>query len=75
MPRLSAAGLALPLIVGWCAAQDAPPTPDPIAASRWALTEVLEAHQSATPACPRVTLEAFLSGTEPLASCELHRFQ
>ena len=29
----------------------------------------------ATPACPRVTLEAFLSGTEPLASCELHRFQ
>ncbi len=29
----------------------------------------------ATPACPRVTLEAFLSGTEPLATCELHRFQ
>ena len=29
----------------------------------------------ATPTCPRVTLEAFLSGTEPLASCELHRFQ
>ena len=29
----------------------------------------------ATPTCPRVTLEAFLSGTEPLANCELHRFQ
>jgi penicillin-binding protein 1B len=29
----------------------------------------------ATPACPRVTNEAFLSGTEPLAGCELHRFQ
>ncbi len=29
----------------------------------------------ATPTCPRVTLEAFLSGTEPLALCELHRFQ
>jgi penicillin-binding protein 1B len=29
----------------------------------------------ATPACPRVTVEAFLSGTEPLAGCELHRFQ
>jgi penicillin-binding protein 1B len=29
----------------------------------------------ATPACPRVTTEAFLSGTEPLAACELHRFQ
>jgi penicillin-binding protein 1B len=29
----------------------------------------------ATPACPRVTMEAFLSGTEPLAGCELHRFQ
>ncbi len=29
----------------------------------------------ATPTCPRVTLEAFLSGTEPLASCELHHFQ
>lgn len=52
MPRLSAAGLALPLIVGWCAAQDAPPTPDPIAATRWALKEVLEAHKSATPRLP-----------------------
>lgn len=29
----------------------------------------------ATPTCPRVTNEAFLSGTEPLAICELHRFQ
>jgi len=29
----------------------------------------------ATPLCPRVTNEAFLSGTEPLADCELHRFQ
>ena len=28
----------------------------------------------ATPACPRVTNEAFLSGTEPLGVCELHRF-
>jgi len=28
----------------------------------------------ATPTCPRVTNEAFLSGTEPLATCELHRF-
>ena len=29
----------------------------------------------ATPTCPRVTNEAFLAGTEPLAICELHRFQ
>lgn len=29
----------------------------------------------ATPTCPRVTSEAFLSGTEPLGVCELHRFQ
>ena len=29
----------------------------------------------ATPTCPRVTNEAFLSGTEPLGICELHRFQ
>jgi penicillin-binding protein 1B len=29
----------------------------------------------ATPICPRVTNEAFLSGTEPLAACELHRVQ
>ena len=29
----------------------------------------------ATPNCPRVTNEAFLSGTEPLDSCELHRIQ
>jgi penicillin-binding protein 1B len=29
----------------------------------------------ATPACPRVTTEAFLAGTEPLGVCELHRFQ
>ncbi len=28
----------------------------------------------ATPACPRVTSEAFLAGTEPLGICELHRF-
>jgi penicillin-binding protein 1B len=28
----------------------------------------------ATPTCPRVTNEAFLSGTEPLAACDLHRF-
>jgi penicillin-binding protein 1B len=27
----------------------------------------------ATPQCPRVTNEAFLSGTEPLGVCELHR--
>ena len=27
----------------------------------------------ATPICPRLTNEAFLSGTEPLAQCELHR--
>jgi penicillin-binding protein 1B len=31
--------------------------------------------QVATPACPRVTNEAFLAGTEPLGVCELHRFQ
>lgn len=31
--------------------------------------------QIATPICPRVTVEAFLAGTEPLASCEIHRFQ
>lgn len=31
--------------------------------------------QIATPICPRVTNEAFLSGTEPLAACELHRIQ
>src|SRR5688500_8337035 len=29
----------------------------------------------ATPTCPRVTNEAFLSGTEPLGVCDLHRFQ
>jgi membrane carboxypeptidase/penicillin-binding protein len=29
----------------------------------------------ATPNCPRVTNEAFLTGTEPLEACELHRFQ
>jgi penicillin-binding protein 1B len=28
----------------------------------------------ATPTCPRVTNEAFLSGTEPLEMCELHRW-
>jgi penicillin-binding protein 1B len=27
----------------------------------------------ATPLCPRVTNEAFLTGTEPLAQCELHK--
>ncbi len=29
----------------------------------------------ATPICPRVSNEAFLAGTEPLAQCELHRVQ
>ena len=29
----------------------------------------------ATPICPRLTTEAFLSGTEPLGQCELHRIQ
>jgi penicillin-binding protein 1B len=29
----------------------------------------------ATPLCPRVTNEAFLAGTEPLGSCELHKMQ
>jgi penicillin-binding protein 1B len=29
----------------------------------------------ATPICPRLTREAFLAGTEPLAGCELHRIQ
>jgi penicillin-binding protein 1B len=29
----------------------------------------------ATPICPRLTTEAFLAGTEPLAACELHRIQ
>jgi penicillin-binding protein 1B len=29
----------------------------------------------ATPICPRLTTEAFLSGTEPVAQCELHRIQ
>ena len=28
----------------------------------------------AVPGCPRVMREAFLSGTEPLQGCELHRF-
>jgi penicillin-binding protein 1B len=28
----------------------------------------------ATPACPRVFREAFLAGTEPMESCDLHRF-
>ncbi len=28
----------------------------------------------AVPGCPRVFLEAFLPGTEPTATCELHRF-
>ncbi len=30
--------------------------------------------KSATPICPRVSVEAFLAGTEPLAACEIHRF-
>src|SRR6185295_15494534 len=29
----------------------------------------------ATPICPRLTTEAFLSGTEPTQQCELHRIQ
>ncbi len=29
----------------------------------------------ASPMCPRVTTEAYLSGTEPLAQCELHKMQ
>lgn len=29
----------------------------------------------ATPLCPRVTTEAYLSGTEPLGVCELHKIQ
>ena len=29
----------------------------------------------ATPICPRVTLEAFLAGTEPAGACEVHRIQ
>ena len=29
----------------------------------------------ATPLCPRITTEAFLSGTEPLTTCELHPIQ
>lgn len=29
----------------------------------------------ATPVCPRVTTEAYLSGTEPLGICELHKIQ
>jgi penicillin-binding protein 1B len=29
----------------------------------------------ATPICPRLTTEAFLSGTEPMAACELHHVQ
>ena len=28
----------------------------------------------ATPNCPRITNEAFLTGTEPLETCDLHRF-
>jgi penicillin-binding protein 1B len=28
----------------------------------------------AVPGCPRVLREAFVSGTEPLQACELHRF-
>jgi len=28
----------------------------------------------ATPACPRVISEAFLTGTEPTEACERHRF-
>jgi membrane carboxypeptidase/penicillin-binding protein len=28
----------------------------------------------ALPSCPRVLREAFLTGTEPLQPCELHRF-
>jgi penicillin-binding protein 1B len=31
--------------------------------------------KTATPICPRLSTEAFLSGTEPLAQCELHRIQ
>lgn len=47
--RMSVAGLALPLLVGWCAAQDAAPKPDPIAVTRWSLKETLEKQKSAKP--------------------------
>ena len=30
--------------------------------------------QLATPTCPRVSIEAFLAGTEPLSSCAVHQF-
>jgi hypothetical protein len=53
MLRLSIAGLALALLVGWCAAQDASQKPDaPVAATRWSLKETLEAHRSAKPRLP-----------------------
>ena len=50
MARLSLAGLGLALVVGWCAAQDA--APPPIATTRWALKETLEAHKAAQPRLP-----------------------
>jgi membrane carboxypeptidase/penicillin-binding protein len=28
----------------------------------------------ATPSCPKIVTEAFIAGTEPTQSCELHRF-
>lgn len=49
MARLSLAALALALLVEACLAQD---NPAPIAATRWALKETLEAHKSAKPRLP-----------------------
>ncbi len=50
MSRMSLAGVVLPLLAGWCAAQE--PAPAPIAVTRWAMKEALEAHKSAAPRLP-----------------------
>jgi hypothetical protein len=51
MTRTLAAGLALPLFAVAAFAQE-PAKPAPIASTRWALKEVLEAHKSAVPRLP-----------------------
>lgn len=52
MARLLHTGLALALLAGMCLAQDSSPKPDPIAVTRWALKETLEAHKFAKPRLP-----------------------
>lgn len=52
MTRWNITGLALALFVGGSAARDDAAQPAPIAVTRWALKEALEAHKSARPRLP-----------------------